>query len=91
MGLFDRLVGSNPSLGQQGQQQNRPDPRQGFRQMMNDPAGFFSGITYNGRQIQIPQGMTNGYEIGRYLVESGQISQEMYDMAMQAEKKAPRG
>jgi hypothetical protein len=89
MGLFDRLMGGAAAPNQQAQQ-NVPDPRQGFQQMVSNPSAFFNGLTVNGRKISVPEGMTDGYEIGKYLLDSKQITQQMYNAAMQMAKKAPR-
>lgn len=85
MGLFDRLVGGTPSTGQQGQQQNRPDPRQGFQQMQADPAGFFAQLGLN-----VPAGMNDPNEIINHLRSTGQVSDKMYNMAMGLYNKRPR-
>lgn len=81
MGLFDRLA-----KGAQGQQSGQqPDPRQGYQQMMQDPAGFFAPLGLN-----IPTGMSDPQEIINYLRSSGQLPDNMFSTAMNLFNRRPR-
>lgn len=84
MGLFDRIAGGAASPNGQGQR-NQPDPRQGYQQMMQDPAGFFAPLGVN-----IPSGMTDPQEIISYLQSSGQIPNNVFNGAMRLFNRRPR-
>lgn len=83
MGLRDRLFGgaATPS----SQQQNHPDPRQGYQQMMQDPSGFFAPLGLN-----IPAGMSDPQEIINHLRSSGQIPDNMFSTALNIFNRRPR-
>lgn len=84
MGLFDRLAGgAAPANGQE--RKNQPDPRQGYQQMMQDPAGFFAPLGLN-----IPAGMNDPQEIISYLQNSGQIPNNVFNGAMRLFNRRPR-
>jgi hypothetical protein len=84
MGLFDRLVGGASAPNGQGQQ-NQPDPRQGYFQMKQNPTKFFAQLGIN-----IPDGMSNPYEIAAYIKKTNQIPIEKLTMAEKLDRGRPR-
>lgn len=72
------------SLGNKPQQNN---PAQMLQQLKNDPAQFLQSMGYNipsGVDFHNPQSIVNG------LMQSGQVNNARYNMAMQAMQRMGR-
>lgn len=61
------------------------DPRQGFRQMQQNPGSFFGRLGLN-----IPEGMNDAQQIIDHLRSSGQIPSNVYNAAMQLYNRRPQ-
>lgn len=77
MSFFNQL-GRKQVVQQPQQPQQRPNPMQMMQQLRADPVGFLRQAGYN-----IPDGMTDPQQITNHLTQSGQVSQQQYQQAMQ--------
>ena len=79
MNLFDKLAGKGPSRPPDGQQQMNP------MQAMQNEVGQVKahpGSYLKAKGFNIPDGMTDPGQITQYLIQSGQIGNGRYQMAM---------
>lgn len=58
--------------------QQRPNPMQMMQQLRADPTGFLRQAGLN-----VPSGITDPQQIINHLMQSGQVSQQRYQQAMQ--------
>lgn len=79
MSLFDQLAGKGPSRASGGQQPVNPMEamQNEVGQMKAHPGSYLKGKGFN-----IPDGMTDPGQIMQYLIQSGQVGNGRYQMAM---------